>query len=431
GYTYDNAGNLLKDGKNQYTYDAFHRTSRVETFDGAIQINRYDVEGLRHEMEENGNLVQFIFRGTEVAAEESKGEIKRYIRSDVLLASDAESARTYYHYASDELGSITHVTEGEEVLNRYEYDAWGNVTESQEKVENRFQFNGQQFDSISQQYYLRARYYNPVIGRFTQEDTYRGDGLNLYAYCTNNPVYYVDPSGNICKKSAESIMDKVSQGQASKNEQKKLAAYLRNKQNDGELTIPEKEAAKKLGVRVENKDSGNKYNINGKEWNEYFKKKYGTENVGADPCNWSDEQIQRAIDSIHNAQYGDSHFGNKNPYTLSVTDNNDVIISAANSKPGPAAREKGYEIFGEGNVVFVSGGQGTEYSGNTINNNHSEARGIQYMRDNGIDTHATRQATTLYSCDPCVEKQTEAGILNITGRAKDHNGKYSRTKNSN
>jgi uncharacterized protein RhaS with RHS repeats len=38
-YTYDSAGNLLKDGKNQYKYDAFNRTSRRETFDGNIQIN--------------------------------------------------------------------------------------------------------------------------------------------------------------------------------------------------------------------------------------------------------------------------------------------------------------------------------------------------------------------------------------------------------
>ncbi len=42
---------------------------------------------------------------------------------------------------------------------------------------------------------MRARFYNPVIGRFTQEDIYRGDGLNLYAYCGNNPVRYYDPSG--------------------------------------------------------------------------------------------------------------------------------------------------------------------------------------------------------------------------------------------
>lgn len=48
---------------------------------------------------------------------------------------------------------------------------------------------------MTEQYYLRARYCNPLVGRFTQEDVYRGDGLNLYAYCGNNPVMYVDPSG--------------------------------------------------------------------------------------------------------------------------------------------------------------------------------------------------------------------------------------------
>ena len=51
------------------------------------------------------------------------------------------------------------------------------------------------YDGAACQYYLRARFYNPAIGRFMQEDTYRGDGLNLYAYCANNPVMYFDPSG--------------------------------------------------------------------------------------------------------------------------------------------------------------------------------------------------------------------------------------------
>ena len=247
-YEYDNAGNLLKDDRARYEYDAFNRNTKVETFNGNIQINRYDAEGLRHEMEENGRLVSFIFRGDEVVAEESQEDRIRYIRTSVLLASDAESARTYYHYASDEMSSITHVVDGEneEILNRYEYDAWGNLTTCEEKVHNRFKFNGQQYDPISQQYYLRARYYNPVIGRFTQEDSYNVDGLNLYAYCRNNPVYYVDPSGNICEKVANEIIDKINNNQATRNEQKRLAAYLRTKEAHKGLTDAEKNVLNRI-----------------------------------------------------------------------------------------------------------------------------------------------------------------------------------------
>ena len=198
-FQYDRAGNLLQDDKARYSYDAFNRTVKVETFDGNVQVNRYDAEGLRHEMEENGRLVQFIFhKGEAVAEQEENSNVIRLIRGSELIArsSDSESARTYYHYASDEMGSTTHIVdESGNVQNRYAYDAWGKIEVKEEAVPNRFTYYGQQIDPITQQYYLRARFYNPVIGRFTQEDTYRGDGLNLYVYCTNNPVYYIDPSG--------------------------------------------------------------------------------------------------------------------------------------------------------------------------------------------------------------------------------------------
>ena len=61
--TNDNVGNLLVDDRARYVYDAFNRTERVETFDGHVQVNRYDAENLRHELEEDGKLVQFIYRG--------------------------------------------------------------------------------------------------------------------------------------------------------------------------------------------------------------------------------------------------------------------------------------------------------------------------------------------------------------------------------
>lgn len=69
-----------------------------------------------------------------------------------------------------------------------------------EQFQNRIRYTGQQYDELTGQYYLRARYYNPVLGRFMQEDAYQGDGLNLYAYCHNNPVTYYDPSGYARKK---------------------------------------------------------------------------------------------------------------------------------------------------------------------------------------------------------------------------------------
>ena len=83
-------------------------------------------------------------------------------------------------------------------------------------------------DPVTQQYYLRARFYNPVIGRFTQEDTYYGDGLNLYQYCQANPVGYVDPSGhNICPTQLDLYKKYVDEGMSSK------AAYDRMREELG------------------------------------------------------------------------------------------------------------------------------------------------------------------------------------------------------
>ncbi len=214
-FTYDNAGNLLQDANNTYEYDAFRRTSKVTTKAGDVQINRYDAEGLRCEMEENGKLVQFIFNENKaVITEETDGNITRLIRTSDLWARESEPEKTWYHYASDEQGSTIFITDAEgNVKNRYTYDAFGNTVEKAEQIPNRYQYTGQQLDPITRQYYLQARYYNPVIARFMQEDEYHRDEINLYAYCANNPVDYYDPSGydKLIIKPDENIINGFSQ----------------------------------------------------------------------------------------------------------------------------------------------------------------------------------------------------------------------------
>ncbi len=68
--------------------------------------------------------------------EQSNTELTRFIRSTELLALSTDSVRTYYHYAYDEMGSLTHIVDEKgTVQNQYEYDAWSNVTALQESVQ--------------------------------------------------------------------------------------------------------------------------------------------------------------------------------------------------------------------------------------------------------------------------------------------------------
>ena len=198
-FSYDRQGGIIEEknaaGIRLFSYNSRHQQTRVETETGSVQENRYDAEGLRFELLENGRRTSFVYHDGELLQEEGREEQK----TSYHLGAGMEAFRrgqelSYYH--RDEQLSTVFVTDGHRnVQNSYQYDAFGMSLGTTEKLNNRIRYTGQQYDDVTGQYYLRARYYNPVAGRFMQEDVYQGDGLNLYAYCGNNPVVYDDPSG--------------------------------------------------------------------------------------------------------------------------------------------------------------------------------------------------------------------------------------------
>ncbi len=94
----------------------------------------------------------------------------------------------------------------------YSYDAWGNCTVTKNvggtAEINPYRYRGYYYDEETGLYYLQARYYDPRTGRFLNADSVEYadpetlNGLNLYAYCGNNPVMGFDPTGEFALSTA-------------------------------------------------------------------------------------------------------------------------------------------------------------------------------------------------------------------------------------
>jgi RHS repeat-associated protein len=128
----------------------------------------------------------------------SNNLISFYVYDGAGLVAKITPSNQYYFYHYDGLGSTIAITDSSgQVVNSYCYSPEGLVG-AQETINNPFQYVGR-FGVMAEGnglYYMRARYYDPEVGRFINKDPigYAG-GINLFTYTGNNPVTGIDPEG--------------------------------------------------------------------------------------------------------------------------------------------------------------------------------------------------------------------------------------------
>ncbi|RLC79144.1 MAG: hypothetical protein DRJ03_24020 [Chloroflexi bacterium] len=120
---------------------------------------------------------------------------------------DVADSNAVYYYHYDGLGSVAAISNANgNLVEKYVYDVFGSFTIydandtqlTESSVGNPYYFTGRRYDSETELYYYRARYYNPELGRFMQTDPIGyTDGINWYAYCGNNSINIIDPYGLI------------------------------------------------------------------------------------------------------------------------------------------------------------------------------------------------------------------------------------------
>ena len=188
---------------------------------GVTSSYTYNVDGIRTSKTVGTATTDYLLDGGNVVAEAQNGDVTAtYLRGANLLSTDNGTSTSYYLFNAH--GDVTGLTNGAQTVTKsYDYDAFGNEKEPSATDDNPFRYCGEYFDKETGTYYLRARYYDPVVGRFTSQDSVRyterslptGNvidplSLNYYTYSANNPVMYCDPSGNVW----ETIFDIVSLG---------------------------------------------------------------------------------------------------------------------------------------------------------------------------------------------------------------------------
>ncbi|MCK4764635.1 MAG: hypothetical protein KAW12_20720, partial [Candidatus Aminicenantes bacterium] len=215
GMSYDKNGNAAQKGAQHFIYDYRNRLISSESPNATINY-KYDPFGRRVEKTTGSSTTKYFYDFNQVIEERDSSNqvLKQYVYGngvdEILRVDKYESGNPIpYYYHTNAIGSITAITDSSgNLVERISYDTFGMPTitgtsgedVSTSTIGNEYLFQGRRYDRETNLYYYRARHYDPIMGRFLQNDPMGyTDSMNLYQGFGMNPVNFVDPWGKKIK----------------------------------------------------------------------------------------------------------------------------------------------------------------------------------------------------------------------------------------
>jgi RHS repeat-associated protein len=207
--TYDANGNTLTSGGKTFTYDFENRLKSMTEGTVAVTL-AYDADGNRAAKTVGATTTLYLVddlnpTGYAQVVEEVTGTTasRTYTYGLQRISQNQQLSNiwTPSFYGYDGGGTVRLLTDSTgTVTGTYDYDAWGNAVNTTGSTPNVYLYRGEQYDTDLGLYYLRARYFDPLSGRFLTTDPADGDAsdpstLHRYLYAGSDPVNGRDPSG--------------------------------------------------------------------------------------------------------------------------------------------------------------------------------------------------------------------------------------------